>query len=113
MPIAPAAAKTDPGAAKPAQPPPPAAPALAPLPAPARGRTFDEETTANAVNQVAQRVAPMVADRAAAALGADARPSEIEAIAKLSREIIERIAWEVIPDLAEVIIRENLDKFRK
>jgi CheY-like chemotaxis protein len=33
-----------------------------------------------------------------------------EAIAKLSREVIERIVWEVVPDLAERIIREELDR---
>jgi CheY-like chemotaxis protein len=103
LPVAPSSAKTDPSVSKPANPPPPAAPALSTVPA----------TTAQAVNQVAQRIAPAITERAQAALGADAKPAEIEAIAKLSREIIERICWEVIPDLAEVIIRENLDKFRK
>ena len=33
-----------------------------------------------------------------------------EAISKLSREIIEKIVWEVVPDLAEQIIREELDR---
>jgi len=27
---------------------------------------------------------------------------------KLSTEVVERIVWEVVPDLAEQIIRENL-----
>jgi DNA-binding response OmpR family regulator len=35
---------------------------------------------------------------------------EYEAIAKLSREIIEKIVWEVVPELAEVILREELQK---
>jgi CheY-like chemotaxis protein len=35
---------------------------------------------------------------------------EYEAIAKLSREIIEQIAWEIIPDLAEAIIRAEVEK---
>lgn len=39
-----------------------------------------------------------------------ARGPEYEAIAKLSREIIERIVWEVVPELTEVIIREELQK---
>ena len=30
--------------------------------------------------------------------------------AKLSREIIEKIAWEVVPELAETIIKQQLDK---
>lgn len=37
-------------------------------------------------------------------------PVAYDAIAKLSKEIIERIAWEVVPDLAEQIIREELDR---
>jgi hypothetical protein len=28
---------------------------------------------------------------------------------KLSREVIERIAWEVVPDLAEIIIKEQVE----
>lgn len=39
-----------------------------------------------------------------------AKGPEYEAIAKLSREIIEKIVWEVVPELAEVIIREELQK---
>jgi len=38
---------------------------------------------------------------------------EYEAIAKLSLEMIERIVWEVVPELAEVIIKENLEKIAR
>jgi hypothetical protein len=41
-----------------------------------------------------------------------AKGPEYEAIAKLSREIIERIVWEVVPELADAIIRERLEKQR-
>ena len=41
-----------------------------------------------------------------------AKGPEYEAIAKLSREIIEQIVWEVVPELADAIIRERLDKQR-
>jgi hypothetical protein len=41
-----------------------------------------------------------------------ARGPEYEAIAKLSREIIEQIVWEVVPELAEAIIREHVEKRR-
>jgi CheY-like chemotaxis protein len=45
-----------------------------------------------------------------------AKGPEYEAIAKLSREIIEQIVWEVVPELADAIIREqvreHLDKRR-
>jgi CheY-like chemotaxis protein len=47
-------------------------------------------------------------DQKIAALGA--RGPEYEAIARLSREIIEQIVWEVVPELAEVIIREHVER---
>ena len=37
-----------------------------------------------------------------------AKGPEYEAIAKLSREIIEQVVWEVVPELAEAIIREHV-----
>jgi hypothetical protein len=49
-----------------------------------------------------------VADRAQSELAA--KGPEYEAVAKLSREIIERVCWEVVPELAETIIREQLDR---
>ena len=33
---------------------------------------------------------------------------ELLALLKLSTEVVERIVWEVVPELAEAIIRENL-----
>ena len=36
----------------------------------------------------------------------------IAALSKVSREVIERIVWEVVPDLAEVIIKEEIRKLR-
>jgi CheY-like chemotaxis protein len=41
-----------------------------------------------------------------------AKGPEYAAIAKLSREIIEQVVWEVVPELAEAIIRERLEKQR-
>jgi hypothetical protein len=35
------------------------------------------------------------------------------ALSQASREVIERIVWEVVPQLAETIIRENLDRLVK
>ena len=35
------------------------------------------------------------------------------AIAGASREVIERIVWEVVPDLAEVMIREAIEKIKR
>ncbi|HEY0706669.1 MAG TPA: response regulator [Polyangia bacterium] len=39
-----------------------------------------------------------------------ARGPEYEAIAKLSREVIEEVVWEVVPELAEIIIREHVER---
>jgi CheY-like chemotaxis protein len=39
-----------------------------------------------------------------------ARGREYEAIAKLSREIIEQVVWEVVPELAEAIIKQEIDR---
>jgi hypothetical protein len=36
-----------------------------------------------------------------------------EALSRASREVIERVVWEVVPQLAETIIRENLDRLVK
>ena len=36
----------------------------------------------------------------------------IAALSKVSREVIERIVWEVVPDLAEVLIKEEIRKLR-
>jgi CheY-like chemotaxis protein len=49
-----------------------------------------------------------VVDQKVAALAA--RGPEYEAIAKLSREIIEQVVWEVVPELAEMIIRQEIDR---
>jgi hypothetical protein len=34
-------------------------------------------------------------------------------IAQVSREMIEKIAWEVVPDLAEAIIKEEIRKIKQ
>jgi hypothetical protein len=31
----------------------------------------------------------------------------------MPREVIEKIAWEIIPDLAETIIREEIERLKK
>ncbi len=36
-----------------------------------------------------------------------------EALSKASLEVIERVVWEVVPQLAETIIRENLERLAK
>jgi len=48
------------------------------------------------------------------ATGADGGEAALrEALSQASREVIERVVWEVVPQLAETIIRENLDRLAK
>jgi len=60
-------------------------------------------------------VAPPVADHTplAPAVSAAAEESQLRALlSTASREIIEKIVWEVVPDLAESIIREEIRKLK-
>lgn len=36
-------------------------------------------------------------------------PAQAQALTDVSREVLERVVWEVVPELAEAIIRENLE----
>ena len=49
-----------------------------------------------------------MASRLAEATGLAPGSPELLALLKLSAEIVEKVVWEVVPDLAEQIIRENL-----
>lgn len=51
-----------------------------------------------------------VAAQVAGEHGLDLDSAEMQALVKLSREVVERIVWEVVPDLAETIIKQNLDR---
>ena len=55
-----------------------------------------------------ERTRAKMAARLAEATGLEAGSPELLALLKLSTEVVERIVWEVVPDLAEQIIRENL-----
>jgi CheY-like chemotaxis protein len=57
-----------------------------------------------------QDALPIAAANVARAAGLDPGGPEMAALVKLSREVIEQVVWEVVPDLAETIIRENLDR---
>jgi hypothetical protein len=37
-------------------------------------------------------------------------PDQVEAVLKLSAEVVERVVWEVVPELAESMIREELHR---
>jgi CheY-like chemotaxis protein len=57
--------------------------------------------------------APVPAPVLAALERIAARGAEYDAIAKLSVEAIQQIVWEVVPELAEIIIRAEVDKLAK
>ena len=75
-----------------------AAPARAPMVAgtPTKRSVLVERTLAKMAAQLAQ------------ATGLQPGSPELMALLKLSTEVVERIVWEVVPELAEQIIRENL-----
>jgi hypothetical protein len=55
-----------------------------------------------------ERTLQKMASRLAEATGLEPGSPELMALLKLSAEVVERVVWEVVPDLAEQIIRENL-----
>jgi CheY-like chemotaxis protein len=100
----PAPAPAAPAYAPPAPAYAPPAPAYAPpapaAPEPVAARPATSPALASAVGGlVDQKVAAIAA-----------RGPEYEALAKLSREVIEQIVWEIVPELAEAIIREQVAK---
>jgi len=71
--------------------------------------------------QTSARAAPEVAPVAAAVNGHLAgklgdlglTPGQVEAVLALSREVVERVVWEVVPQLAETIIKEEIARITK
>ena len=57
-----------------------------------------------------ERTLAKMAARLAETAGLEPGSPELLALLKLSSEVVERIVWEVVPDLAEQIIRENLQE---
>ncbi len=61
---------------------------------------------AGGVHPAAERLATQ-----AGAAGAGLSPDQVEAIvSRVAREVIEEVAWEVVPDLCEALIREEIRK---
>lgn len=107
---------TAPAAPKPAA--PPAAPAAAKPPAPAPAKPAPPKPAP---------AAPAAAKPAAAAASATASggdmakkldelglsKEQVEAVLALSREVVEQVVWEVVPDLAETLIKEEIARLTK
>ena len=106
---------------------PPAAPATRPEPTTVEGNRMPEPVrpgtaaaTAGIPSQVPQMPRPSLIPRApipATVLTAleriAARGAEYEAIAKLSIETIQQVAWEVVPELAEILLRGEVERAAK
>jgi CheY-like chemotaxis protein len=96
----------------PAGPPRPAAPARPPPPPEPFGFALpiasEDDWSGVSAGEVALRPA---APAAAVPAPTDGGESALRlAISQASREVVERIAWEVVPQLAEVIIREHVER---
>jgi CheY-like chemotaxis protein len=102
----PGMAAPTPAAAKPA-----AAPAPAPAPAAAKPAPAPAPTPA-AIRQQVNTPVPVSAPLGAAPAAAAASLSgpEHELLARMTREVIERIVWEIVPELAETMIKQELEK---
>ena len=112
----------------------PAGPAPAPATTPAPARTPAPAASAGGGNHGGMSIAPAIgrppmissnptkrsalveatlakmAARLAEASGLSPGSPELIALLKLSTEVVERVVWEVVPELAEQIIRENLQE---
>jgi hypothetical protein len=40
-------------------------------------------------------------------------PQQVDAVLALSRELVERVVWEVVPPLAETLIKEEIARLTK
>ncbi|MDB4932275.1 MAG: response regulator receiver protein, partial [Myxococcaceae bacterium] len=59
----------------------------------------------------ASDIAKSVADQIAAKTASlGLTPAQAEAVTALTREVVERVVWEVVPILAETLIREELKR---
>jgi CheY-like chemotaxis protein len=104
-----------PAAAKPAAPP---APAAARQAAPAASASPTPPKVAAAATapppQAAASVAGKVNGQLAGKLGdLGLSPQQVEGVLALSREVVERVVWEVVPELAETLIKEEIARLMK
>lgn len=114
-PVAPAAAAPAPAAAPPPAPySPPSAPAYAaPAPAqPAAAPTAPPAPFGGAAAPVAAAAAAVTngADFAAKLGSLGLTRDQVNGVLALSREVVEKVVWEVVPTLAETLIKEEIKR---
>ena len=106
-PAKPAVAKPiEPEAAKPVAPKPEPVKAVE-KPAPSVHEKVTAPILEPAVDPIVNSVARAVEQRVA---GLGLTPTQIEAVTALTRDVVERVVWEVVPQLAEAMIREELKR---
>lgn len=100
-------------------PSPPSLPRTAPpAPAPPPPRTPMPPQTVPRL-EVAERAHEAVhsatssMDSKIANLGLGLTPAQVDSIVALSREVVERVVWEVVPQLAETLIREEIARLTR
>jgi CheY-like chemotaxis protein len=107
VPVAvPAAARPQPAAAAPAAAASAPRPATTPQPAPPS--PAPAASAGRPASAAAPAIAAASADLALKLDGLGLTSDQATAVLALSREVIERVVWEVVPDLAETIIREEI-----
>jgi CheY-like chemotaxis protein len=105
-------AKTITSLGKPAAAPPPPAPKPQPTAAVSGSRVGAPGMSAAAANVMASPAAVAIASaetelpQRLGSLGLS--PEQVIAVVALSREVIERVVWEVVPELAETLIKEEI-----
>lgn len=83
--------------------PPAAAPAPRPAPAPAPA-----PAPTPAAAPVAAAASAATADLAGKLQGLGLTSEQVQGVLALSRDVVERVVWEVVPELAETIIKEEI-----
>lgn len=97
---------------------PPAArvPSKKPAPAPAAKKPAPAPAAAAAPAPAASPAAAATAPGSALAGSLDAlglTKEQVESVLALSRDVVEKVVWEVVPDMAETLIREELKRLMK
>lgn len=101
----------NPPVARPAAPAPVAAPAPAPAAAPAAAAAAPAAAAAAAVSTaVGGAVNGSLANKLG---GLGLTPQQADAVLALSREVVERVVWEVVPQLAETLIKEEIARLTR
>jgi CheY-like chemotaxis protein len=91
-----------------------AAPAPPPTPKPATAHAASPRPPAVAAASPRQAVASSVNGHLAGKLGELGLSSQqIDAVMALSREVVEQVVWEVVPQLAEMLIKEEIARLTK